>query len=98
MVSDIVLLNKLPESIRENVQAYVGCISGAEMKDKYLRMIEDAGFKEVKVVEENFISAENMANDPTAQAIVKNSEISAEKLEKVANTVASVKVSAVKSH
>jgi arsenite methyltransferase len=97
MVSDIVLLKKLPESIRKNVQAYVGCISGAEMKDKYLRMIEDAGFKEVKVIEENVFPVENMANDPTAQAIVKNSDISAEKLEKIVNTVASVKISAAKS-
>jgi SAM-dependent methyltransferase len=96
MVSDIVLLKKLPESIRKNVQAYVGCISGAEMKDKYLRMIEDAGFKEVKVMEENSFPAEDMANDPTAQAIVKNSEISAEKLGKIVNTVASLKISASK--
>jgi arsenite methyltransferase len=97
MVSDIVLLKKLPESIRKNVQAYVGCISGAEMKDKYLRMMEDVGFREVKVVEESFFPVEDMANDPTAQEIVKNSEISAEKLETIVNTVASIKVSAVKS-
>ena len=96
MVSDIVLLKKLPEIIRKNVQAYIGCLSGAEMKDKYLQMIKEAGFQEVKIVEENYFPVENMANDPTAQAIVKTTKIPTERAKKIANTVASVKVSAVK--
>jgi arsenite methyltransferase len=96
MVSDIVLLKELPEIIRKNVQAYIGCLSGAEMKPKYLRLIEDAGFQEVKIIEENRFPVENMANDPTAQAIAKTAEISPEKIKKIANTVASVKVSAFK--
>ncbi|MGD0028668.1 MAG: arsenite methyltransferase [Candidatus Bathyarchaeia archaeon] len=96
MVSDIVLLNELPDSIIKNVQAYVGCISGAEMKDKYLRLIEDAGFEQVKVIEENCFPIENMANDPTAQAIVKTSKMPAEKIKKIANSVASIKVSGIK--
>jgi SAM-dependent methyltransferase len=96
MVSDIVLLKKLPETIRKNVQAYIGCLSGAEMKGKYLQMIEDAGFEEVKIIEENHFPVENMANDPTAQAIVKTSEIPVEKVKKIADIVASVKVSGVK--
>jgi SAM-dependent methyltransferase len=96
MVSDIVLLKKLPEIIRKNVQAYIGCLSGAEMKDRYLQMIIDAGFQEVKIIEENYFPVENMANDPTGQAIAKVKEIPAEKLKKIANTVASVKVTGVK--
>jgi arsenite methyltransferase len=96
MVSDIVLLNELPDSIIKNVQAYVGCISGAEMKDKYLRLIEDAGFEQVKVIEENCFPIENMANDPTAQAIVKTSKMPAEKIKKIADSVASIKVSGIK--
>jgi hypothetical protein len=59
-------------------------------------MIEDAGFQNVKIIEENHFPVENMANDPTAQAIVKTSEIPAEKIRKIANTVTSVKVSALK--
>lgn len=96
MVSDIVLSKKLPEIIKKNLQAYVGCISGAEMKRKYLQIIEDAGFKEVKIIEENSFPVENMANDPTAQAIVKTSKIPRQEITKIATTVASVKVSAIK--
>jgi arsenite methyltransferase len=97
MVSDIVLLKKLPELIKKNVQAYIGCLSGAEMKHRYVQMIEEAGFEQVKIVEESYFPIENMANDPTAQAIVKTSEIPVEKIRKIANTIASVKVSALKS-
>jgi SAM-dependent methyltransferase len=96
MVSDIVLLKKLPESIRKNVQAYIGCLSGAEMKDKYLQTIRDAGFQGVKVVEENCFPVEDMANDPTAQAIAKTSKITADEVDRIANTVSSIRVSGVK--
>jgi arsenite methyltransferase len=96
MVSDIVLLKKLPEIITKNVQAYIGCLSGAEMKDKYLQMIRNAGFQHVKIIEENYFPVENMANDPTAQAIAKTKEIPTEKLVKVAKTVVSLKVTGTK--
>jgi arsenite methyltransferase len=98
MVSDIVLLKKLPEVIRKNVQAYVGCISGAEMKDRYLQMIKDAGFHKVKIVQENHFPIENIISDPTAQAIAKTSKIAAEEVKKIAGTVASVKIRAVKTN
>jgi ubiquinone/menaquinone biosynthesis C-methylase UbiE len=96
MVSDIVLMKRLPEIIRKNVQAYIGCLSGAEKKEVYLKTIESAGFREVKVIEENFFPVEDMANDPTAQAIVKDKEIPVEELKNIAHTVASVRISAVK--
>jgi len=96
MVSDIVLLKELPEIIRENVQAYIGCVAGAEMKNKYLRMIQDAGFQQVKVIKENLFPSDYSINDPTAQQIVKASKMPAEKIREIASTVASVKVSALK--
>src|SRR3990170_6672754 len=92
MVSDIVLLKELPEIIRKNVQAYIGCVAGAEMKNKYLRMIQDAGFQQVNVIEENLFPSDYSINDPTAQEIVKASKMPAEKIRKIASTVASVKV------
>jgi len=35
LLSDIVILKELPEFIRNSYEAYVGCISGAILKDKY---------------------------------------------------------------
>jgi ubiquinone/menaquinone biosynthesis C-methylase UbiE len=96
MISDIVLLKPLPDAIRQSVQAYIGCVAGAEMKPKYLQMITDAGFQEVKVLEENHFAVGNLENDPTAQAIVKTSGVPAGKLARMTTSVVSVKVSALK--
>jgi len=96
MVSDIVLLKELPPRIKESVQAYLGCVSGAEMKDKYLRIIKEAGFQEVKVIEENSFQIEDFANDPTIQAIKKTLKIPAEKTKELAHTISSVRVSGIK--
>lgn len=48
-ISDIVLLQELPESLRNNKTLLVGCVAGAELKDKYLDMIKNAGFKDIEV-------------------------------------------------
>jgi arsenite methyltransferase len=96
MISDIVLLKELPASVRESIEAYVGCIAGATMKDEYLRTIKAAGFRNVDIVEETSFPVEFMANDPTAQAIIKDSGISPDKMKEFASSVLSIKVSGVK--
>ena len=52
VVSDLVLLRPLSEEVRRSVEAYVGCVAGAALKEDYLRAIRDAGFRDVEVVEE----------------------------------------------
>jgi SAM-dependent methyltransferase len=96
MISDIVLLEELPEIIKKSVEAYIGCVSGAEMKQKYLQLIRDAGFEEVKIAQEKYFPVEYMADDPNVQAIVKKSKMSNAKLKGIANSVASVMVCGVK--
>ncbi len=96
MVSDIVLLKELPASIKNSVQAYVGCLAGASMKDNYLKTIKDAGFRKVKVLEETVFPIECMTNDPTALAIIKDSGLSLQNVKEAVDSVLSVKVSGVK--
>jgi ubiquinone/menaquinone biosynthesis C-methylase UbiE len=96
MVSDIVLLKELPEAIRKNIQAYIGCVAGAEMKNKYLRIIEDAGFRKIKVIEESVFPIDYIISDPTALKIIKDSKIPAERIKETTSTVVSIKVSAFK--
>jgi SAM-dependent methyltransferase len=50
LVSDLVLEAPLPKEIKESVEAYVGCIAGASMKEDYLRLIREAGFEQVEIV------------------------------------------------
>src|SRR5512137_3065569 len=52
IVSDIVLLKELPDVIKDSVEAYVGCVAGASLKNEYLKFIEEAGFKEITVTDE----------------------------------------------
>jgi SAM-dependent methyltransferase len=96
MISDIVLLKELPEPVKKSVLAYVGCISGAEMKTTYVKMIEKAGFKEVKIVEEPHLPLELTLNDPTAEAVMKELKLTRERAAKLAKSIVSIKVSASK--
>jgi arsenite methyltransferase len=96
MVSDIVLLKELPEALRNSVQAYVGCLAGAMMKDDYLKAIKAAGFRKVKIIEETSFPIDYIANDPTAVAILKDSNLSLAKVKESLSSVLSIKVSGAK--
>ncbi len=52
VISDLVLTKTLPEKVRESIEAYVGCVAGASLKDEYLQFVGDAGFRDVEIVEE----------------------------------------------
>jgi arsenite methyltransferase len=96
-VSDIVLLKALPKSIQNNVEAYAGCISGAELKDKYLELIRKAGFSDVKVIDEKTYPLEYIVSESTLKEAIKMTDMTEEEVKEAANAVVSVKVSAVKS-
>jgi len=96
MISDIVLLRELPKAIKESIEAYIGCVSGAMIKGEYLQKIEAAGFRDAKVVDETHFPVEFMADDPTAKAIIDRLRLSSEQMKEIANSVASVKVYAIK--
>jgi len=96
MVSDLVLLKELPETIKRSVKAYIGCLSGAMMKDRYVEIIKEAGFQEVKIIEETRFPIELMANDPTAKVVMEKSNVPVEDVRGIAKSVASIKVHGTK--
>jgi arsenite methyltransferase len=96
MISDIVLTKVLPEPIKNSVSAYVGCLSGAILKDEYLKIIKDVGFGEIKIKNEISMGFESLANDPTAQAFVKQFNISSEQAKGILRSIVSINLSAVK--
>ncbi|EGV44684.1 methyltransferase domain-containing protein [Bizionia argentinensis JUB59] len=55
-ISDIVLVGELPEALKEDAEMYAGCVAGAIQKTDYLKLIEDNGFKNIKVQKEKPIS------------------------------------------
>jgi arsenite methyltransferase len=96
MVSDIVLLKKLPDFVKDSIEAYVGCVAGAVTKDRYLDAIKSAGFKDVIVIYETVFPLDCMTNDPTGQAILKSLEGSSEQLKEVEDSISSIKVCGIK--
>jgi arsenite methyltransferase len=96
MVSDIVLLKPLPKAVQENVEAYAGCVAGAEIKDKYLEAIQKAGFEEIKVIDEKIYPVEYIISESSLKEAIKMSDMTKEEVKAIADTVVSLKVSAKK--
>jgi arsenite methyltransferase len=44
-VSDVVVEGKLPEAVRRDMEAYVGCVAGALEREEYLLLLTQAGFE-----------------------------------------------------
>jgi SAM-dependent methyltransferase len=92
MVSDIVLLKELPGIIKDSIEAYVHCLSGALIKDNYMETIKTAGFQDVRIMDETSFPIESMLNDPLAETIIESLEVQPETIKEVAGSVLSVKV------
>jgi SAM-dependent methyltransferase len=95
-ISDIVLLKELPGFVKESVEAYVGCVSGAILKSEYLEKIEAAGFRDVRVMDETAFPIELITNDPTVKGMMDKLGIGLDEARGVASSVVSIKVSAAK--
>ena len=96
MVSDIVLLKELPKAIQENVDAYAGCISGAELKEKYVELIRKAGFKEIKILQEKVYPLEYIISEPDTKETIDKLSLTLEQVKEAANSIISISVSALK--
>lgn len=96
MISDIVLLKELPKSIKESMDAYLGCVSGALLKNEYLEKIKMAGFDDVQVIEETLFPVELMASDPTIGKMIEDLGIVVEEIKGVSNAIISINVRGIK--
>jgi SAM-dependent methyltransferase len=48
-VSDIVVRGQMPETLRHDMEAWAGCISGALEEDTYRRLLAEAGFADIDI-------------------------------------------------
>lgn len=79
-VSDIALKQPLPEELRNDIMAYVGCIAGALLIDDYRRQLLEAGFRAVEVIDTGadlnaYAKVENQAGccTPAKQPVAQSS-------------------------
>ncbi len=74
MISDMVLVDNIPNEEAEDTANWVACLAGAEMKDTYLGRMESAGFVDVQVASET-----PLGNDEGWRAAVRSLNIQASK-------------------
>lgn len=96
IISDIVLLNELPDPIKHSVESYIGCVAGAMLRDEYVAAVRAAGFHDIQIVQETSFPRESLVNDPTARAIIDDSSLPPEERDDIASSVVSLGISAVK--
>jgi len=69
-VSDIVVDGDLPQAIRNNLDAWAGCVAGALDEADYLARIRAAGFERVEVLSRDYADLEETAEWEDVQVIV----------------------------
>lgn len=88
VISDIVLDGELPEAIRKDVYAYVGCVSGAQQRQDYFAGVRAAGLGEVEILKDvDYAGALVKAAPDEAQALLSRSGV---KVEEVVGKVRSI--------
>ncbi|MFZ2536993.1 arsenite methyltransferase [Methanothrix sp.] len=95
-VSDVVLLKELPEFVKSSTEAYIGCLAGAIMKDDYLDIIKSIGFGDVRVVAESRFPVESLISERSGCSTPNDPAITPEQQKKVADSVLSIRISAIK--
>jgi len=93
-LSDIVLLGEVPLQIRDSVEAYVSCLSGAILRDEYLKLIEEAGFTDVAVAESRSFTVGDVVAEDLVQEFVRQTGATMDELRAAAALFQSVRVSA----
>lgn len=97
MISDIILLKELPDYIKNSVEGHIACLAGAIHKEDYINTIAKAGFSQINIDKEAPFPLELMMHDPIAIKILKENNLSQKEMEEIANSIASVSVSAIKN-
>jgi len=98
MISDIVLLNDLPDYVKNSVEGHIACLAGAVRKVDYINAIAKAGFTEINIVKEAKFPIELMLNDPIAEKIVRENNLTQKEISAISNSIASISISAIKMH
>jgi len=97
-ISDIVLVEELPEFVKNSLAGHIACVSGAEKIEDYLSYIKDAGFTEITIKSKKEFPLELMLTDPQVKTIAKamNFDLSSDEAKDIASRVTSISLTAVK--
>ena len=96
MISDIALLEDLPEYLSSSIEAYLRCIAGAIRKEEYLDALREAGFEEITVAGESHFPEELIAEQPLLKKLAGKMNIPMGELQRIGCSVVGLKVAAKK--
>jgi arsenite methyltransferase len=96
MISDIILLHDLPDCVKNSVEGHIACLAGAVRKEDYINAIARAGFSDISIDKEASFPIELMLNDPIAEKIVRENNLTEKEIKSIANSIASISISAKK--
>ena len=96
MISDIILLKDLPAYVKNSVEGHIACLAGAVTKEHYINAITKAGFENISIDKQAPFPIELMLNDPIAEKIVRENNLTEKEIKDIANSIASISISAKK--
>ena len=99
MISDIVLTEELPDVLKQSLEGYVGCVSGAMKREDYLGVIQKAGFQDVEIIGESNFPIKWILTDQSINEFKEKFNLTSEQIEEIRNfkgAAISLKVKAFK--
>jgi SAM-dependent methyltransferase len=88
VVSDVVLDGDLPGAIRESVLAYVGCVAGAERRERYFKMLNEAGLGEVEILKDvDFLEMTEKVSPAEVLSLMEQAGIARDKVKGIVRSV-----------
>ncbi len=92
-ISDLVLLQELPASLKSLPEVYCACIGGASLKKDYLAAMAAAGLSDIRIAKEAHYPAELFVEDKRAQELLKKTPgLSRDDLVRASESVVSVQL------
>lgn len=96
LFSDIILQKELPDYVKYTVEGHIACLAGAIRKEDYIFGLEQAGFSGIQIKKLSHFPIELMLNDPIAQKIVSENQLTEIEISEIANSIASISIYAKK--
>jgi len=92
VISDIVLTAPLPAEVAGHLDATIGCVGGAVVREEYLAVAREAGFGKVEILKESSYGQAVVVGSPLAASVARDTGLSLDEVAAQLGKVQSVTV------
>lgn len=96
LVSDIVLTAPLPDAFKKSSLLYTSCVSGALLKEDYLKCIRDAGFSRITIHNESVFPLDHIISEPELISTIGAVHLDEGERKRLSESIVSIKIGAEK--